>query len=66
MTTTPTADPLVSFTGWIRRGRAPWRLFCRAATHAGCLAEMLHRAPASCDKLVKQGDGDPNLDKGMR
>jgi len=54
------------FTGWIRRGRAPWRLFCRAATHEGCLAEMLRRAPAGADKLVRQGNADPNLDRKTR
>ena len=60
---TPTVDPLISFAGWIRRRpQGHWRLFCRAATEQACLDELLRRAPAGCDKLVRQGGADPNDD----
>jgi hypothetical protein len=48
--------------GWVRRGRGRWRLFCRAATAEACWAELLARAAAGLDKLVRQGDADPNAD----
>jgi hypothetical protein len=56
-------DSLFSFTGWIRRGRGPWRLFCRGASEQAVLAEMQRRAPAGVDKLVRQGNSDPNRDR---
>jgi hypothetical protein len=55
-------DSVFSFTGWIRRGRGPWRLFCRGASEQAVLEEMLRRAPRGSDKLVRQGDSDPNRD----
>lgn len=57
-------DTLVSFTGWIRCGlRGRWRLFCRAATEQACLDVLLRTAPRGSDKLVRQGNHDPNEDK---
>jgi hypothetical protein len=57
-----TTDTLISWTGWIRRGRGPWRLFCRAATEQAALDVLLRDAPAGVDKLVRAGDGDPNIE----
>ena len=52
-----------TFTGWIRRGlHGRWRLFCRADT----LTLLLRDAPLGSDKLVRQGDADPNLDAPSR
>lgn len=57
----------ISWTGWIRsqpsgpRGR--WKLFCSAATEQACLRMLIDKAPTGCDKLVRQGDADPNEDK---
>lgn len=61
---TPTAaQPHVSFTGWIRRRpRGQWKLFCRAATEQAVWGILLREAPAGADKLVRQGDADPNRD----
>jgi hypothetical protein len=57
-----TTDTL-NWSGWTRRGRGRWRLFCRAATEQAVLDVLLKSAPRGADKLVKQGDGDPNDDK---
>ncbi len=56
-------NTVISFSGWIRRGRGPWRLFCRAATEQACLDRLLKESPVGTDKLVRQGDGDPNGEK---
>jgi len=58
--TTTANSTVYSFSGWIRRGRGPWRLFCRAATEQAVLDELLRRAPLGTDKLVREGNGDPN------
>ena len=54
-------DVAALWSGWIRRpsARARWRLFCRG-TEQECYRLLLDRAPAGCDKLVRQGEGDPN------
>lgn len=57
---------VVSFSGWVRRGRGRWRLLCRAATEQACLGELLRRAPGGTDKLVRQGNADPNEDEKRR
>jgi hypothetical protein len=57
------ASSIVSYTGWIRNGlRGCWRLFCRAATEQAVLDILMREAPRGSDKLVRQGDGDPNND----
>jgi hypothetical protein len=50
-----------SFSGWIRRGRGPWRLHCRGASEAAVLRELLRYR--GCDKLVRRGDADPNKEQ---
>jgi hypothetical protein len=55
---------VVSFSGWIRNGlRGKWRLFCRAATEQAVLDILMREAPRGSDKLVREGDGDPNDDR---
>jgi hypothetical protein len=58
--------PPVFWSGWVRRGKGRWRLFCRAATAEACWAELLSKSPAGRDKLVRQGDADPNTDTSKR
>ncbi|HEY7427436.1 MAG TPA: hypothetical protein VH682_24595 [Gemmataceae bacterium] len=55
-------DTLVSWAGWIRRGKGRWRLFCRACTEQRVLDMLLQEVPAGVDKLVRQGNADPNLE----
>jgi hypothetical protein len=50
-----------SFSGWIRRGRGPWRLLCRGASEQAVLRELLRYQ--GWDKLVRQGDADPNREQ---
>lgn len=59
-----------TWTGWIRfpsnGKRSPWQLFCRRETDAACWGELLFKAPRGTDKLVRQGEADPNKDKRPR
>lgn len=64
---TTRTESLVSWSGWIRRSpRGRWRLWCRAATEQAVLDELLKRAPAGSDKLVRLGDSDPNNERLRR
>jgi hypothetical protein len=55
-------DTVISFSGWIRRDRAPWRLFCRGATEQAVLDRLLKEAPFGTDKPVQEGSSNPNDD----
>jgi hypothetical protein len=53
---------LFSWAVWTRRGpRARWRLFGRTATKQGGEA-LARKVPLGMDKLLLQGDRDPNAD----
>jgi hypothetical protein len=58
--TTETTSPY-GVSGWVRNGRGRWKLFCRGATEQAVLDQLLGVRPG-LDKLVKEGDADPNLD----
>lgn len=55
------------FVGWIRRGRGKWpgrwRRFCRASSYGECLEMLLDRVQSGVDKLVREGESDPNEEK---
>jgi hypothetical protein len=58
---------VVRYSGWIRFGlRGRWRLFCRAAREQAVLDILMREAPRGSDKLVRQGDRDPNDDEPSR
>jgi hypothetical protein len=59
-------ESVFSYCGWYRRGRGRWHQCCRAATEEACLAELINRAPVGTDKLVRQGNADPNRDGKQR
>jgi hypothetical protein len=48
------------YCGWTRRGRGPWRFFCRAFSEQVVLDTLLRDAPPGTVKLVKEGSDDPN------
>jgi hypothetical protein len=52
---------LFSYSGWIRRGRGPWRLLCRGASEQAVLRELLRYE--GWNKLVRRGDADPNQEQ---
>jgi hypothetical protein len=61
MTTSTPGEGLCSWAVWVRRGRGCWRLYGRAASEQA--AEALSRkVPLGLDKLLLQGDRDPNAD----
>jgi hypothetical protein len=49
------------YSGWIRRGRGPWRLLCRGASEAAVLKELLRYR--DYDKRLLRGDSDPNREE---
>lgn len=60
----PAVDPVVSFTGWYRvKKRWLTNSNLRAATPEACLDALHKYAPPGSDKLVRQGDINPNEDK---
>jgi hypothetical protein len=52
-----------SFSGWIRRGRGPWRLLCRGASEQAVLRQLLVRRYRDCEKRLLRGDGNPNREQ---
>lgn len=58
------SDHAEKFVGWYRLGgtRGKWRLCCRGPTHEAVLRTLLNEAPRGSDKLVRDGDGDPNVE----
>jgi hypothetical protein len=56
-----TPGEVVSWAVWIRRGRRHWRLYGRAATEQAA-ERLAAKIPPGLDKLIRQGDADPNED----